>query len=556
MSNSEVTFDTFGLSKPVVDAISKKGFSAPSEIQAKIIPILLNEKSDIIGIASTGTGKTAAFGLPLVDMIASNNRTPKAIVLAPTRELAIQVCNEINTYKGSKKLNIIAVYGGAPISTQLRELKAGADIVVGTPGRVLDLINRKSLSLSEIDYFVLDEADEMLKMGFIDDIETILGGATNKNKRVLLFSATMPARIKSLSKKYMKDQVVVEAKKVETNKALINQIYFVVKQSEKFDALCRIIDIEHFFYGIVFCKTKMDVEDLTQNLKKAGYDADCIHGDITQSKRERILTKFRELRISILVATDVAARGIDVENLSHVINYSFPQEAETYVHRIGRTGRAGKTGTAVTFVSPREFNKLTYIENLTNTKITKEVLPNKKDIVLKKQDSFKKEIESVILSKSYNSYPEVTEELLSKYDAKEVISALIHKLNTRQGSSKKESASEDREISSGRDSRRDGRDSGRDRDNRREKNPHSSRVDVKGKTRLFIAKGKRDNLNRRTLAKFIENEANVKIQDGEDVKVFENFSFVTVPFREAEIILDAFKRKSDGGRSLVELASK
>ncbi|MDA3855145.1 MAG: DEAD/DEAH box helicase [Candidatus Woesearchaeota archaeon] len=552
---ANITFDKFDLSDNILKTIEKKGFKIPSEIQAKVIPLMLENTHDIIGVAQTGTGKTAAFGLPIIEMIEENNKTPKAIVIAPTRELAIQVCDEMSSYIGSKRLRLLTVYGGTSISTQIRELSRGIDIVVGTPGRILDLINREKLDLAKVEYFVLDEADEMLKMGFIEDIEMILSGATNKFRKTLLFSATMPDRIKKLTKKYMKNQIIVEAKRSKENNKLIDQIFYVAKQSEKTNAVARIIESQNFFYGIIFCKTKADVDDLTQVLKKAGHDADCIHGDIIQSKRERILGKFRDLKLNILVATDVAARGIDVNNLTHVINYSLPKELEIYTHRIGRTGRAGNKGIAISLVTPREISIINQIERITKSKIRKELLPSNRDVESAKTKKVQGDLGLVISSNKHESNLVLSEELLAEYDAKDLVAALLYKV---QGSGAVKSSSDDTRSSSPRRERGDSRSSrGDSRDSYNDRSaPRGARgIKVRGdQIRLFVAKGQRDGFNSRSLLNFIEKEANTGELKGNDIKVCENFSFVTLKAKDAEDVLKAFEDKG-GRRPVIEVAS-
>lgn len=561
MSNQDITFDKFNLSAPLLDALNKKGFKVASEIQAKVIPVALEGKRDIVGIAQTGTGKTAAFGLPIIEKISEESgfgKIPKSIILAPTRELAIQVSEELKTYSGTKRIKTLAVYGGQAIGPQIKDLRRGTDIVVGTPGRVLDLINRGNLNLENIEYFVLDEADEMLKMGFIEDIEQILEASKNKEKRVFLFSATMPDKIKNLSKKYMRNQEIIEVQKREDNSKLITQIYYVLKQSERFDAIRRIIDAENFFYGIVFCRTKSDVDDLTNNLRKAGYDADCIHGDIIQSKRERILNKFRDLKINILVATDVAARGIDVENLTHVINYSLPKETETYVHRIGRTGRAGKEGIAISFIGQKEKYLLNEIEKITKSKFKNVKLPNKADIEVKKQEKFFVDIQTFIASDEASKYLDKADELIDRVGSREAVSALIGMLE-KKGAKKESSGEESRggEFRSKRESRDRGE--SRDRESRGRKetrgrdSSRSGSID-KGEVRLFIAKGQMDGYHKGNLLGFLEKEAKINSLKGKDVKVCEKFSFITVSNDDANKILDVFESKK--GRPLVEVASR
>ncbi len=525
-----VTFEELGLSENTLNATKKKGFTTASEIQAKIIPLVLENKHDIIGISQTGSGKTGAFGLPIIDLIDENNKTPKVIILAPTRELALQVTTELREFTGKKRLNLLTVYGGSPIVTQMRELKKGVDIVIGTPGRVLDLIKKGSLELSKVEHFVLDEADEMLKMGFIEDIELIFQ-KTSKTRRVLLFSATMPPKIKSLSKKYMKDQIIVEVEnKIET-KVDIKQTYLILKREEKFDALCKIIDGEDFFYGIVFCMTREDVNDVTQKLRKARYDADCIHGEIPQARREKILKNFREQKINILVATDVAARGIDVNDLTHVINHSIPKELENYVHRIGRTARAGKSGIAISFISPKQKFILRDLEKVTNSKIEQGRLPSFKDIAEKKSAGFKKELQGLIQAGKNNDYREMAKDLVKEFGADEIVSALLSKINKREEN--------EQSSSSGRE--------GNDRGGRDRSRGSSESV------RLFIAKGKDDNFGKKELFNFLEKESRIRI-DGDSIKINGKFSFVNVPSDQADKIISAFSRR--GGRPVVEMASE
>jgi len=587
---TEMKFEELGLCDSTLAALKKKKFEVASEIQAKVIPVVLNSQSDILGIAQTGTGKTAAFGLPLIEKIDVGNNLPKAIILAPTRELAIQVSDEINTYLGSKKLIVFPVYGGTAITNHIKDIKRGVDIIVGTPGRVLDLVKRKALKLEEIDYFVLDEADEMLNMGFIEDIETILASAS-KNKRVMLFSATMPDRIAKLSKKYMKDQVVVEIEKKKFNSDLIKQVYYKLRYSEKFDALCKIIDVEPFFYGIVFCKTRMDVDEVTAYLKKAKYEADSIHGDIAQAKREKILTKFRDQKLHILVATDVAARGIDVSNLTHVINFSIPQELETYVHRVGRTGRAGNSGTAITFIGPKELHIVKRLEKITNnSKIELGTLPTMKDLASSNNERIVKEVEGIMATGGHKLYSEMTHSLIKKYGPEGAVSALLHKIfhkeienpahTTRERSSDRDGGrgSKDRN-SRGREDRwskgsksdsrndrfspRGGRDDrssrgGREERPRGDRRDDKRRIDSSGNsdsTRLFIAKGTHDKMNRRNLVLYLEKMSGAKNIRGNDVKVCGAFSFATLSKDDAKKVLKGFENQTaDNGRPIVEIA--
>jgi ATP-dependent RNA helicase DeaD len=428
----KIEFNKLNLSKSTLNAISEKGYETTTEIQGKIIPIILEQKSDIIGIAQTGTGKTGAFGIPLIDMIDANNKIPQAIILTPTRELALQVTSELKIYSGRKKLSILTVYGGSSINNQIDTLKSGVDIVVGTPGRVIDLIERKKLKLNGCKYLVLDEADEMLKMGFIEDIETILS-ATSDKKKVYLFSATMPERIKQLSKKYMKKQIIIEVEKKHEVSNLIEHIYYKANKSDKFDILRKIIQNEDFFYGIVFCRTKADVDNISEALQKTKNEVGSIHGDIAQNKREKILKKFKEQKLNILVATDVAARGIDVKNLSHVINYTLPEDVETYTHRIGRTGRAGNTGKAISIISNSDVRKISNIEKTLKIKMKLMDAPVESEkSKIENKESMVNEIEYLI-NKKFNQIKnnsDITKSLMDKNDPETIINALLYKIES------------------------------------------------------------------------------------------------------------------------------
>lgn len=507
-------FKELGLSDAILKELHKKGFEEPTEIQEKAIPILLESDTDIIGQAQTGTGKTAAFGLPMIERMKQDSKAVQALILCPTRELAIQVSEEINSFKGKKKFKIIPIYGGQSMTDQLRRLKSGVDIVVGTPGRVFDHIKRKSLKLDQVSYVVLDEADEMLNMGFIDDVEEILE-YTNTERRTLLFSATMPDRIMKVARKYMKEYEIITTKKGQLTVDLTDQIYFETAPSDKFESLCRIIDVETEFYGLVFCRTKISVDELSNKLIDRGYAADGIHGDLSQHLRERILDKFKKQRIRILVATDVAARGIDVENLSHVINFALPQDPEAYVHRIGRTGRAGKKGIAITFISPEEYRKLMNIARFTKTKIRKEKLPGAGEIVEIKKTRIQSELNEIIDTQSHRDYMKIAEQMLSDKDPVDIVAAILKYSLEDELSEKK--YKEIADVS----------------------------VDKKGTTRLFVSFGRKDGLTPRKLIKLINNETKVTSGKINEVKVMDSFSFLTVPFEEAEKILKAFKgRKS------------
>lgn len=407
-------FSALGLSEQMLAAVRAKGFETPTAIQKLTIPHLLTKPNDIIAQSQTGTGKTAAYGLPILQTLEPARGPIQAIILVPTRELALQAAEELLSYNREKRLSITAIYGGAAMSEQLRRLAKGIDIVVGTPGRVLDHIRRGTMKLENVRYLVLDEADEMLNMGFVEDVEEIMSH-TSDERRVLLFSATMPERIIRLSKTYMRDTEIVRVEHKQITADLTEQIYFEVREADKFDALTRIIDVEPEFYGIIFARTKIGADETASRLTARGYAAEVLHGDVSQAQREKILRKFRDRTINILVATDVAARGIDVGNLTHVINYSLPQDSESYVHRIGRTGRAGKQGTAITFVSPSEFRGLNNLMRDIKVEIKRETLPSPQDIVEMKRLKIKEEMQEIVENESYDGYKEFAEELLAEY---------------------------------------------------------------------------------------------------------------------------------------------
>ena len=541
-------FRQLGISEQTLKALAKKGFEEPSPIQAITIPLLLSGEKDIMGQAQTGTGKTAAFGIPIIEKLHHGKKNVQAIILAPTRELAIQIAEEMNSLKGEKVLEIVPIYGGQSIDMQLSRLQRGVDIVVGTPGRVLDMIHRGSLILDKVTFAVLDEADEMLNMGFIEDIEEILS-KTGPDKRMLMFSATMPHQIIAIAEKFMREYEVVTVKKQQLTTALTDQIYFEVRREDKLEALTRIIDIEDDFYALVFCRTKNDVDEITEKLNYRGYAAEALHGDISQAQRIKVIDRFKRKKFNILIATDVAARGIDINNLTHVINFSIPQEAESYIHRIGRTGRAGKTGTAITFVTPSEYRKLTFIQKLTNTEIRRERLPTPKDIIANKKVKFKEAIANLLVTEKHLDYLSLAGELLKDAEPEAVLAAML-KFTFKEdlmavsysdlGSHSGGGTVIGGNASSGGYSSGGGRNA----------------VDSKGRTRLFVARGKQDGYNPRKIADMIWDAAKVKGYKVENIQCFDSFTFVTVPFSEAEIIMEAFRRRANGRQSLVELAKE
>ncbi|MBN1649029.1 MAG: DEAD/DEAH box helicase [Spirochaetales bacterium] len=515
-------FTELGLSPAALAAIEKKGFEEPSPIQELAIPPLLQTDSDIIAQAQTGTGKTAVFALAFLEKLEHSAKGIGALVLTPTRELAIQVTEEINSFTALKKIRAISIYGGQSYEIQTRQIRNGADIIVGTPGRLIDHLQRKTFSLADISFCVLDEADEMLNMGFIEDIEEILTYCGEK-RRMLLFSATMPPRIQELAKKFMHNQQLVSAKNTEIVTDLVNQIYFEVRERDKFEALCRIIDCEEQFYGIVFCRTKVDADNTARHLSERGYSAEALHGDLSQSRREQILNTLRKGKLSVLVATDVAARGIDITDLTHVINYALPQDPESYVHRIGRTGRAGKAGTAITFITPDENRRLSMIRRIARTEIKKQDVPAVDQIIRVKKERLLKNINEIIDAGDHDIYQNLAEEIIAESDPKEALAAIL-----KLGFADEFDSSRYKTIS----------------EIKKEKDDP---VGASGKCRLFVTLGRRDKMKPALLASLIERQSGVKSSLIREIDIYDNFSFVTVPFKEAEIILERFvrsKRKS------------
>ena len=548
-----VEFRNLGLTEKTLKALEKKGYEKPSPIQSLTIPALLLGEKDIIGQAQTGTGKTAAFSLPILEKIEENGKHIQAIVLTPTRELAVQVSEEMHALSSSRKIRITPVYGGQSMEFQIKQLKKGVEVVVGTPGRVMDLMNRGILKIDNLKFFVLDEADEMLNMGFVEDIEKILK-STNEDKKMLFFSATMPPVILKIAKKYMREHEVLAVKAREMTTDLTDQIYFEVKDRDKFEALCRIMDLATDFYGIVFCRTKNDVNDLVGRLNDRGYDAEGLHGDISQNHREVTLKRFKSKRLNVLVATDVAARGIDVNDLSHVINYAIPQEAESYVHRIGRTGRAGKQGTAITFITPSEYRKLMFIQKIVKTEIRKEKLPRIKDVIEAKKVRIYAELEKIVENGEFKNFEQMATELLLKADPQTLVSALLknaydHELDESNYSEISVGNDRNRENTSSRD--------GRDRRNERSRSQGSDGdLENTGKVRLFIALGKKDGITLKKLLETITKKANVNESKIRNVELYENFSFVSVPFKEAEVIIESFAVDRNGRKPLIEKAKE
>lgn len=521
--NKEIkkNFKELNLSRKVEAAIEDMGFEEPSSIQAEVIPVLMNGK-DAIGQAQTGTGKTLAFGAPMISMLEKRKENIRGIVLCPTRELAVQVNDELNRIASKTDLRIIPVFGGAPIDRQMRMLKEGADIVVGTPGRVIDLMERRKLDLSEIEFFILDEADEMLNMGFIEDIEKILE-SSNEDRQTMLFSATMPKRIKDLSKRFMKEErehIVIERSTMTVEK--VAQYYYEIRHQNRFESLCRILDSEDYNSIIIFCNTKRNVDEVVEQLKNRGYKAEGMHGDMRQEARLKTLGRFKDGSLEILVATDVAARGIDVDNITHVINYDLPQDIEAYVHRIGRTGRAGREGVALTLVTAREYMELKAIEKFTRGKIIRRTIPTVDDIFESKLSGIMRKVDEVLSKDDYKRFLPTVISMDENYNLAEVAAALLY-LKYREDISYDYTENE----------------LGHD----------------KNMTRLFMTVGSMDKLNPKKLLTFLTEMAGTHGNDVGSIDIAEKFTFIEIAREKAEKVMDSVRGQKFCGRKLaIEIA--
>ena len=423
-SDKKVSFEDFKISPPVLSALTKMGFKEPSPIQVQTLEYAL-AGHDLIGQAQTGTGKTAAFGIPIIEKIDPSNRKVQALVMAPTRELAIQVSEEINRIGRDKGVYSLPVYGGQSIIIQLDGLKRGPHIVVGTPGRLIDHVTRKTLRLQNVHTVVLDEADIMLDMGFIDDITTLLQ-ETPKERQTLLFSATLSEPILRIGRKHMNDPREIRISKKNVTVESVTQVYYETASHQRFDTLCRVLDVVHPVLTLIFCETKQNVDTLTARMNRAGYPSEAIHGDLSQAQRDKVMKRFRDGTVKVLVATDVAARGLNVSAVSHVINYNLPKNTETYIHRIGRTGRAGLEGAAITLISPHELRDLKNIQAQSKTRIDKKEVPTEQDVKGARLKGVSNQIEAALKKGAVKKYSPWLKELYSLFTPEDLGSALLH----------------------------------------------------------------------------------------------------------------------------------
>jgi ATP-dependent RNA helicase DeaD len=543
-------FEQLGVDEALVKAVSELGFTEPTEIQKKAIPVLLSGTKDFVGLAQTGTGKTAAFGLPLLQLVQADKKFPQALIICPTRELCMQIVNEMGNFKKHKKLTVTAVYGGTPIGGQIRELKKGTHIVVATPGRLIDLIERKAIDLENIEYVVLDEADEMLNMGFRDDIEFVLQH-TPKRQSTWLFSATMPPEVRQVSKRYMKQPVEVTIGKVNTANVNIDHQYFVTQAQHRYETLKRIIDYNPGMYGIIFTRTKLDAQEITEKLVREGYDIDALHGDLTQGQRDKVMGQFRERTLQLLIATDVAARGIDVKEISHVINYELPDDVEVYTHRSGRTGRAGSQGICISITHARESFKLRQIERINNIKISKMDIPNGKDVCRKQFFHFMdKLVQTDISHGDYENFLPQLEDRFKDMTKGEILQR-VAALEYGRFLTYYENA-EDLNVRM--DARRDNRQQG----GKRGANEERPRRDTRGRefsgggnyTRLFVNLGSKDGFYKASFLQFILDMSELPKDVLGRIDMRDMNSWVEIDSKSANKMIGALDGKKFKGRRI------
>ncbi len=532
-----ITFEDLGLDEQTLAAVSRKGFETPSPIQVLAIPRLLNGDSNLIARARTGTGKTAAFGLPIIQNLRGESDHVRALILEPTRELAVQTCREMESFSDNGKPSNCVVYGGASMTEQMRQLKKGVDIVTGTPGRVQDLIERKKLDISKIDYFILDEGDEMLDMGFVEDIENIFSSA-NPDSRILLFSATMPAPILKIAQKFMGEYEIVEEEGIVEEPLLIEQKYWVLREADKVEALVRLIDSNPDFYGLVFTQTKNDADTVSRRLDEKGYEVAALHGDIPQGQREKILARFRSKKTRILVATDVAARGIDISGLTHVVNYSLPFDAATYVHRIGRTGRAGSSGVAITFVRPEERRKLSFLKarvaKASKGDLNEGEIPSIDSVLEIKRAALFENLKKSLQDKqnAEDSFKTMAQNLCQDGEAQDLLASLLEVI---YGEKLDRDRYEDiRKVAAEKGSK----------SGRRERDRDRSGEDRPDQKRLYIQLGRRDGYNAREIADYFSDILHIPGKMVDCIDVTTSFSLVSLPVSEADKMLELANRDS------------
>jgi len=557
-------FSDLGLKDEIQKAIQDLGFTEPTPIQKETIPFLINDDKDLIALAQTGTGKTAAFGLPVIEKIENDRKTPQAIILCPTRELCLQITKDMNSFaKYLKGVKITAVYGGANIQTQIKSISQGSQIVVGTPGRVIDLIKRKKLRLSDIETVVLDEADEMLNMGFKEDLDIILA-ETPEEKQTLLFSATMPKEVMRITKNYMFSPKTIEVASRNEGAKNVEHHYYMVNARDRYKALRRICDINTNIYGIVFCRTRRETKDIADKLMQDGYNADALHGELSQSQRDHVMSRFRKKSIQMLVATDVAARGIDINELSHVINYNLPDDNEIYIHRSGRTGRAGNKGTSIIIAHSREQRKLQSIEKMLKRELILKKVPNGEEICEMQLLNLVDKVVNTEVSKQIDKYIPVIEEKLAHLDKEQLIKHFISTEFSRFLSFYKNAGNLNIDASKktsrdrpSRDRDRPSRDRdrpSRDRDRNKRPNKGSNHAE-EGYTRFFINLGNNKGLQAQNLIGMINEFTKKRNIPIGKIDILKSFTFFEVDSEYKENILNSFQGTEwNGERVSVEIS--
>jgi len=536
------TFQESGLRSEIIKSIEELGFEKPTPIQAETIPFILDSDKDLVALAQTGTGKTAAFGLPMVHSIREDKKSVQGLILCPTRELCMQITNDLDVFaKYIKGMFVVPVYGGSSIEKQIKALKRGGQIVVGTPGRVLDLVKRKKLLLEKINYLVLDEADEMLNMGFKDDLDSILS-KTPEGRQSLLFSATMPKEIASMAKRYMKDAKEISVGKKNAGAENVQHHYYAVQASNRYPALKRIVDFYPNIYGIVFCRTRKETQDVAEKLMQDGYNADALHGDLSQAQRDYVMGRFRSKRLQLLVATDVAARGLDVNDLTHIINYNLPDELEAYIHRSGRTGRAGKHGTSITIIHGRETNKIAQLEKKVGKSFEHKQVPVGEEVCEKQLFSLIDKVEWVEVDEStIESYLDVIYKKLAWLPREELIKRFVSVEFNRFLSYYKDAPDLNIKVQKGRD---------RDRDSR---NSRGSNMNF---TRFHINLGSKHKVSVVDLISIINKQTGNKSIEIGKIEVLNNFSFFEIDKSREKEIVQGFKDLTRDGISVKVEVSK
>jgi ATP-dependent RNA helicase DeaD len=543
------TFEELGIDQGLLNSITALGFTEPTPIQEKAIPVLLQGTKDFIGLAQTGTGKTAAFGLPLLQLIDKQQKSPQALIICPTRELCLQITKDLETFKkGYGSISVTPVYGGTSITMQIRDLRRGTQIVVATPGRLIDLIERKAIDLEKIHYVVLDEADEMLNMGFKEDIEFILKN-TPARQSIWLFSATMPAEIRQVSKKYMDKPFEITIGKANIGSATIDHQYYSTQHVNRYETLKRIIDFNPGIFGIIFTRTKADAQDIAEQLTREGYDIESIHGDLTQQQRDKVMGLFRDRSVKLLVATDVAARGIDVSGITHVINYELPDDVEVYTHRSGRTGRAGKSGISVSIVTPKETYRLRQIERMVNTKVHKMDIPSGKDVCRKQFFHFiDRMLQADISHGEYEAYLPTLREKFEAVDKEEILQR-VAALEFDRFLKYYENASD---LNLRSDDRRQGKplERGADR-GPRERDSRGTRSSGGGDyQRLFVNLGTKDGFYKASFLQFILDMSDLKKEVLGKIDMKEMNSWVEIEASAGKKMIKALDGKNFKGRKI------